>query len=42
MTLGLAHHVVFVVPPVTAREVLSGRQFDADTERDSSIGRVIY
>ena len=36
------HHLVFVVPPMTAGQVLAGRQFDADTERVSSNGRVIY
>jgi uncharacterized protein (DUF1697 family) len=38
----IAHHLVFVVPPVMARQVLAGRQFDGDTERVSSKGRVIY
>jgi uncharacterized protein (DUF1697 family) len=37
-----AHHLVFVVPPVTARQVLAGRQFDADVDRVSSKGRIIY
>jgi uncharacterized protein (DUF1697 family) len=37
-----AHYLVFVVPPVTARQVLAGRAFDADTERVSGKGRVIY
>jgi uncharacterized protein (DUF1697 family) len=30
-----ARHLVFVVPPVTARQVLGGRAFDADIERVS-------
>ena len=37
-----ARHVVFVVPPVTARQVLVDRAFDADIERVSGKGRVIY
>jgi uncharacterized protein (DUF1697 family) len=37
-----AHHIVFVVPPLTARQLLIGRQFDPDTERITSKGRVIY
>jgi uncharacterized protein (DUF1697 family) len=37
-----ARHVVFVVPPVTARQVLRGCAFDAEIERVSSRGRVIY
>jgi uncharacterized protein (DUF1697 family) len=37
-----AHHLVFVVPPLTAREVLAGRQFHADTERVSGMDRTIY
>ena len=36
------HHLVFAVAPLTAREVLAGRQFDADIERISSKGSVIY
>jgi uncharacterized protein (DUF1697 family) len=37
-----ARHLVFVVPPVTARQVLGSRAFDADIEMISVKGRVIY
>jgi uncharacterized protein (DUF1697 family) len=37
-----ARHLVFVVPPATARQVLAGRAFDADIESVSGAGRVIY
>ena len=37
-----ARHLVFVVPPMTARQVLKGRAFDADIERVSVKRCVIY
>jgi uncharacterized protein (DUF1697 family) len=37
-----AHHLVFLIPPMTAVQVLGGQQFDSDMERVSSKGRIIY
>lgn len=37
-----AHHLIFVIAPATAHRLLAGQQFDGDTERVTSKGRVIY
>lgn len=40
--VNFAHHVAFVLPPMTAHQILAGRQFVAEIERVSSKGRIIY